>query len=174
MAQESDGGAVSSTVLAPGKAAVALLLMVLIFGVYIAGALALGFSASYAGFVFLTYWAGFRNTENSEFVPGLVGSLGALATCWLLQILPENMGAAGYAPPMALILFAIFCLMCGWLPILFNMGFMLMLTVGSIAPLSATHPFFDMAACTVLGAAYFGGIKLAVQGYSRRRVTPAP
>ena len=74
---------------------------------------------------------------------------------------------------MALILFSIFCLMCGWVPMLFNMGFMLMLTVGSIAPLSATRPFFDMAVCTILAAAYFGGIKLAAQGYARRRVTPA-
>ncbi len=169
MAQETDSGAGASTLLPPGKAALTLLLMVPIFGVYIAGTLALGLGASYAGFVFLTYWAGFRGAENAEFVPGLVGSLGALVICWLLQIGPEMLGPAGFAPPMALILLSIFCLLCGWLPVLFNMALMLMLTVASIPPLLATSPLLDMALCTVLGAAYFGGLKLAAQSFARRR-----
>lgn len=173
MAQEMDGGAGASTLLTPGKAAVTLLLMVPIFGVYIAGTLALGLSASYAGFVFLTYWAGFRGAENAEFVPGLVGSLGALVICWLLQIGPERLGPAGFAPAMALILLSIFCLLCGWLPVLFNMGLMLMLTVASIPPLAATHPLPDMALCTVLGAAWFGGLKLTAESFGRRRAAAA-
>lgn len=171
MAGETDSGAGASTLLPPGKAALTLLLMVPIFGVYIAGTLALGLGASYAGFVFLTYWAGFRGAENAEFLPGLVGSLGALVICWLLQIGPEKLGPAGFVPPMALILLSIFCLLCGWLPILFNMGLMLMLTVASIPPLLATSPLLDMALCTVLGAAYFGGLKLVALSFGRRRAT---
>lgn len=49
------------------------------------------------------------------------------------------------------------------------MGLMLMLTVASIPPLLATSPLLDMALCTVLGAVWFGGLKLAAQSIGRRR-----
>lgn len=159
--------------LPPQKAVFVILLLFPIIGAYFLMSAALGLAATYAGFVFLLYWAGFRGGGNAELAPALVGMTAAIGTCWMLFVLPAMMGPAGYALPLMLILISVFCLICGWLAIVFNQGFMLMLTVGGIAPLAATNPYADMAACVVLAAAYFGGLKLAYDVYASRHTVPA-
>lgn len=171
MGRNVDPEGTPSTALSPKMAAIGIVLLFPLIGAYFAITIAFGLAATYAGFVFLLYWAGLRGARNAEIAPAMIGMIAAIGICWMLHALPTTMGQAGLALPLILILISVFCLMCGWLPMLFNQGFMLMLTIGGIAPLAATNPYADMAACVVIGTAYFGGLKLAYDAYARSRRT---
>jgi len=143
-----------------GKGLIILVFVVLGVAAYIAVGSALGIEPLYAGFAFSLYFGGIKHSDPQEFPAALVGALGGLLTAALLHILPEHFGTVGMAGALLVILAAILALLMGWVPILVNYSFMLMLTIATIPAVKEEANFIGMAGSILLAAALMGALLL--------------
>lgn len=158
--------------LSPLSALVILILLVPLLGCYIGLTLLFKNQAVWAGYLFLFYWGGVRHMAQAAFAPALVGSLGGTVLAWALHAGPLYAQAAGAAALIGLAL-AIYCQMCGWLPLLLNVAFMMMLTVGTIPAVAALDLFPHMLGAILIAASYFGALMLALNWVQRTRANKA-
>jgi len=159
--------------LTPGKGLIILFFVVIGVAAYIAAGSALGIEPLYAGFAFSLYFGGIKHSDPQEFPAALMGSLGGLLTAALLHILPEHFGSAGMAVALLVILAAIYALLMGWVPVLVNYGYMLMLTIATIPAVKEEAAFVGMACSILLAAALMGALLLAGRFAARRTGTTA-
>ena len=146
---------------APPSAFIAVLIIggiVVVVAGFVTLASMLGIKPIYAGLLFSLYWSGIRLARLPEFVPALIGALAGLLNAWALQVGPVLYGTVGYALALTVIAVAIFALLRGQLPWLFNLSYMLFLTVFTIPPIVAAADFPGSLAAVVMGAAYFGAL----------------
>lgn len=146
--------------------------VVLIIG-YIALGTALGLVPLYAGFLLLWYFGAIDVLEPGALPALAIGALCGTGTAFLLQQGLAMYGPAGTLPVLALIVFAVFCQLVGWLPLAINRAYMLYLTVMA-APLLQTHErFAPVFAAIVVATVYFGGIVLIGRRIAASRQQPA-
>jgi len=114
----------------------------------------------YCGFLFSLYWAGVRHGSLPEFFPACIGAMGGVLLAWALHQWPLMYGTAGLALALLILLVAIYSQIRGFLPQLFNLSYMLFLTVATIPVVSAGGNFPGMIAAIVLAGAMLGGLFL--------------
>jgi hypothetical protein len=85
-----------------------------------------------------------------------------------LHILPEQFGTPGMVVALIGILLAIYALLMGWVPMLVNYAFMLMLTIATIPAVKAEAAFLGMACSVLLAAALLGALLLAGSRAARK------
>lgn len=146
--------------LTPGKGLIILFFVVVGIAIYIGAGSALGIEPLYAGFAFSLYFGGIKHSDPQEFPAALIGALGGLLTAALLHVLPEHFGSAGLAAALLAILVAVYALLMGWVPILINYSFMLMLTIATIPTVKEEANFIGMACSILLAAALMGALVL--------------
>lgn len=140
-------------------AAVTLGIIVLLAG-YIALGTALGLVPLYAGFLLIWYFGAIDLLEPGALPALVIGALCGTGTAFLLQQGLAMYGPTGTLPVLALIVFALFCQLVGWLPLAINRAYMLYLTVMA-APLVQEHErFAPVFLAIVVATVYFGGIVL--------------
>lgn len=158
--------------LTPGKAAIALVFVVICVVAYIALALALAIEPFYPGFFFAFYFAGLKGGDLGEFPAAVAGSLGGLLVAALQHILPEHFGTTGMVVALLVIVAAIYALLMEWAAIVINNAFMLMLTVGTIPAVVKESAYLGMAESVVLAAVFLWGL-LQVAGLLTARAKRA-
>ena len=112
----------------------------------------------FCGFIFSLYWAGVRHASRAEFFPALVGAVGGVLHAWALHQWPLLYGSGGLTLALIVLLVAIYSQIRGFLPILFNLSYMLFLTVATIPVVTAEGNFPGMVAAILLGGALLGGL----------------
>ncbi|MGC6328550.1 hypothetical protein [Rhizorhabdus sp. FW153] len=154
--------------LTPAKGLIVLLGVVVGVATYLAIGGALGITPLYAGFAFSLNFGGLKHSDPKEFPAALVGSLGGIGMAAALHLLPEQFGTAGMVVALIGILLAIYALLMGWVPILVNYAFMLMLTIATIPAVKAEAAFLGMAGSVLLAAALLGALLLAGSRAARK------
>ena len=143
----------------PKLAGIILAALVVALTGYVAGGVSLGLEALFAGSVLLFYWAGVEHFKMNMLLAVVTGSLGGLANGALFVVMQPFVGE-GIAAVMGLgaLLFAVYCLILKWLPLLFNQAYMLMLTVTLAPPILHEAKFMEMAAAIIYSAVFWGGL----------------
>lgn len=145
----------------PGKALLALIVVVVWIAAFVGIHTLLGISAYFAGFVVTLYFSLIKGNAPSELPPAVAGALGGILVAALMHILPAQYGVAGGIVVGVLILGAIFALLAGFFPVLINPAFMLFLTIGTIPAVQAEGQFIGMACSVLIGGAFAGAGVLA-------------
>lgn len=153
-----------------GKALIALVVIAVCVVIYAALGTALGIKPLYAGYAFAFYFAGLQGGNLSEWPAAVIGSLAGLLVAALQLVLPQHFGTAGTVVGILVIVVTIYGLLMGWVPIVLNNAYVLMLTIGTIPPVLAEADFGRMAGAVLLAAAFLGGLrKLADVVMARRQ-----
>ena len=152
--QEGDAGKLTHP-----KAAMVLLILAIALTIYLVAAHFLGLIAVFAGNLVLFYWAGIEHFRLSALPSVLIGSLGGI---WNVALFTLPVPVIGEAMAgligLAALLAAIYCLLVGWLPIIFNQAFMLALTVTFIPVVMQEAIFVDMSIGVLYGGLFWGGL----------------
>ena len=154
-----DAAEKAGRILRPLPALGVLVLLIAALAGYVAAGSALGLKSLFPGTLLLFYWAAVKHFEMRELPAATLGALGGVLNASLFVILIPVMGQ-GIAALCALLLLAValYCLLVGWLPHIFNNAYMLLITVASIPEILGTGRFAGMALAVLFGAAYFGGL----------------
>lgn len=153
--------------LTPGKGLLVLVAVVVFVAAYLVLNMALGFTESWAGFLFLVCWA-FAKLDPPRLAECAVGAVVGVLVGYAMQKLPPVMGAAAYVPILGVILAMVFCQIMGWLTVIVNLTTMTFLTIVAM-PLVQQHVSFpNLLATLAVGITYFAGIVLAGGWFARR------
>ena len=143
--------------LSPSKAAVVIVgLVVVVAGYLILGNL-FGIAPVYAGILLVYFTFAIGRGEPGALPGAILGSLGGIVNAALFAIPSIDPGISALIG-LIVVLIALFCLLTGWLPLIFNQAYMLLLTVGTIPAILAQKQFAGMAAAVLLAAVYFGAL----------------
>jgi hypothetical protein len=158
--QELPAQAAISTPLAPGKALLTLVGVMVVVAGYIALTTALGTPDFWAGFLFILYWGGIQHTDTELLPASIVGAFFGIFLLYMSHALPDWLGDAGLYAFFALMLAVIYCQIAGLFTSVINLMTMLYLTVGTIPVIQEHGSVADIALALVLGMVYFLGIIL--------------
>ena len=157
----------------PLQGLIALLCVIagVVFYLWLGGLL--GIAPLYAGFAFSLYFGGLKQSAPGELAPSVVGSLGGVGVAAMLALLPGVLGTAGYAVALGTIALSVYFLIMGWLPVLVNYAFMLLLTIATISALPKDGKLFvGMAESILLGAALMGALIVLGGLVAKRKERP--
>jgi hypothetical protein len=115
----------------------------------------------WAGFLFLTYWAGREDMKLDKLPMCAGGALFGLFMAYLLQALPPQFGGIGVGIALIVIVAAIYCQIMGWFLTVVNVMTMLFLTVGAVPHIQKTGDFAAIAFSLIIGIVFFGGLAAA-------------
>ena len=147
--------------LTPATAGVVLVILVVALAAYVSLAYALGVAALFGGSLVLFYWAGVEHLKLKALPSVVIGALGGIFNGSLFALLPPIMGEAGGALMALIVLLgAIYFLLLGWIPLVFNQAYMLLLTVVLIPSVLTQGQFVEMAVAVLYGGAFWGGVVL--------------
>ena len=165
----TDASSHAGSGLSPAAGLLTLGAVAVVVAIFIALNHALGITADWVGFLFLTYWGGVEQLKLERLPKCILGSLvGLLAAC-ALQALPELMGpGVGFALALGAIVGLIYCLIMGWWPIAVNTCAMLFLTVATIPAIQAGPGLLKLFPALGTGIAYFAVATSIVQAFTRR------
>ena len=127
---------------------------------------------TFPAFLMLFYWAAVKHLAIRELPGAALGSLGGVLNAALFAILPPVLGPAGILVALLIVLVALYLLLVGWAPMVFNNAYMLLLTAAGIPEVLSAGRFVGMALSVLLGAAIFGavvGLPVLVQRSRARR-----
>lgn len=167
MTEETGSGHAS---LSPLRALFVLLGAVVVISGYLALAYFLGIGSTFAGTLLVFYLFAVEGGEIRAFPKSLIGALGGLATASLFALPGLDADLAGLAG-LTVVLVAIYCLLIGFVPILFNQAYMLFLTVVLIPAVLLEADFMDMLAAMILSGAYFGSIVWCLHTVNNRKTS---
>lgn len=159
-----------STKLTPIQAAGVLLALVVVIVIYLYMGFILGLAALFTGNLVLFYWASFDQFKLEALPATVVGALGGISNAALFALLPPVIGVVpGLAAGAALVLVAIYFILMGWLRLVFNNAYMLMINVVLIPSVLAKGGFVQMLAAVLFSGAFWGGLVLAGVWIKTRR-----
>ena len=148
----------AASAMPPLKGLMILGVVVVLIVAFVLLMLVFGNQDPWAGFLFLTYWAGREDMKLDKLPICAGGALFGLFMAYLLQALPPQLGMAGLGIALVVIVLAIYCQIMGWFHTLVNVMTMLFLTVGAVPHIQKTGNFAAIALSLVLGIAFFGGL----------------
>jgi hypothetical protein len=162
--------------LPPLRALFVLLGLVVVIAGYLVLAHLLGIHSPFAGLFLVFYLFAVEGGAVRAFPKALIGALGGLANGALFALPGLDAGLAGLAALAGLIvaLVAVYCLLIGFAPILFNQAYMLVLTVVCIPAVALEADFTGMLAALVLSGLYFGSIVWGLHTISNRKASASP
>lgn len=144
----------------PRDASIILAVLVASLAAYIMLAAALGVTV-FAGSLVLFFWAGISRLKLKALPAVVVGSLGGILNGALFALLPSLMNAGvGLLLALLVLVVALYLLLVGWLPLLFNQPYMLLLTVTLIPSVLASRQFIQMGESVIYGGMFWGGLVL--------------
>ena len=165
----AEAGSHGGSSLSPAAGLLTLGAVAVVVAIFIALNYALGITANWMGFLFLTYWGGVEQLKLERLPKCILGSLVGLLAAYGLQALPELMGAGvGLALALGAIVVLIYCLIMGWWPIAVNTCAMLFLTVATIPAIQAGPGLLKLLPALGTGIAYFAAAASIAQAFTRR------
>ncbi|MBL4802253.1 MAG: hypothetical protein JKY45_10190 [Emcibacter sp.] len=156
--------------LPPLRALIVLMGVVVLISGYMVIAHFLDIHSTFAGMFLVFYLFGVEGGELQALPKSFIGALGGMATAIIFAwpgLDPDLAGLLG----LVAVLVAIYCLLIGFAPILFNHAFMLYLTVVLIPVVLLEADFTGMLAALVLSGVYFGGFLWVVQALKNRKMS---
>ena len=162
-----------------GKAAGITLAVVVVIAAYLAGCMALGIVEYWAGFLFLTQWGLMEQCR----VDRLPHSIGGAIVGTLIALTPSQLPALlgtvpGTVVMLAIILWSIYAMIMGWLPMIINAATMIFLTVVTIPEIAKGATPIGIFEGLAAGIVAFGGLGLIGAALAKRsageETTPAP
>ncbi|MCK9284648.1 MAG: hypothetical protein M0P39_10235 [Rhodocyclaceae bacterium] len=160
----------TANALPPLKGLVVLGAVVVVVVAFIMLTALFGNQDAWAGFLFLTYWAGREEMKFAQLPMCAGGALCGLFMAYLLQVLPLQFGLAGLGIAVGVILAAVYCQIMGWFYTAVNVVTMLFLTVGAVPHIQKTGNFAAITLSLVLGILFFSGL-VAALGLIQKRQT---
>jgi hypothetical protein len=164
--------AAASTVPRPTLAQALLVLaaVVVAIGGYIALSTWLGIRESYIGYVFVFYWLSLEHGKPRSLPSILLGACFGLACGWLLQYAVHSPHMAVLSGLfLALVAFAIVCLVLARLPLVINTPAMLILTIFTIPHIQQAADFPRLYLALAFAAVYFALFVGALMKLAARR-----
>lgn len=163
----------SGTRLAPARAFLVLMAIVVLLAGYIGLAYLLHVAAIFAGSLFLFFWVGVEKAAQAAFIATLVGAIGGIANASLFHAslataFAIDPGLAALAG-LGLVMLAVYMVLIHKASVLFNQSYLLFVTVGAIPQLSDAGIFVSMVEGVLLSAVYFGGIAWILRRIGARR-----
>ena len=156
-----------------GKALGITLAVVLVVAAFLGLCSVLGIREYWAGFLFLTQW-GLMEQCKVERLPHSIGGaiVGTLIALTPSQ-LPVLLGTVpGTAVMFAIILWSIYALIMGWLPMIINAATMIFLTVVTIPEIVRGATSQGIFTGLAAGIACFGGLGLIAAALTKRAAPP--
>lgn len=154
--------------LSPLVGLLVLLVAVVVIAGYLILAHLLGIHSAFAGILLMFYLFAMEGGAASALPKAFIGALGGLANGALFAtwagLDPGLTALAG----LVMVLIAVYCLLIGIAPILFNQAYMLVLTVVCVPPVLLEADFTGMLAALFLSLFYFGAAAWAL-GVLRNR-----
>jgi hypothetical protein len=145
-------------VVTPLKGGLILIAVVILVAGFLALARFAGVTSIFPGSVFALLWGAVYRSSFKELPQVIAGSLFGLALGYIYQVAPLYLPKYGMAIALVAIIFAVYCLIVGWLPIVINSSAMLFLTLGTIPEVQARENFGEMALSVLLAVVYLGGL----------------
>lgn len=164
--------------LPPLKAFFVLLGLIVVVAGFLVLAHALGLLSVFAGMLLVFYWFACKSGELRALPSALLGGLGGILN-GALFVLPGIEPGLSALLGLIVVLVALYLMLIGVIPLIFNQAYMLLVTVSTIPALMAPPQHIGMALAITLSALYFGAIigalKLLGEWKTRRdaKVTPA-
>ena len=168
MSATPPNGAASHAPLKPVHALLVLFGIIVLLAGYLTISHLLGIVPTYAGILLLFYWFAVKGGAPGELAAAFVGALGGIGNAALLVVPGVDPGLSALLGLLALIV-ALYCLLAGFVPLLFNQAYMLLVTVAAIPLILTEGRFVGMAASVILSAVYFGGLVWLLRLIGARR-----
>lgn len=130
--------------------------------------------SAFAGILLLFYLFTVEAGNVRAIPKAFIGAVGGLANGAVFVALP--MVFPGIDPALTtmigfvLVLMAIYCLLIGFFPTLFNQAYLLVFTVACIPSVLFDADFAGMLAALVLSSFYFGGILWGMDAIKKRKI----
>ena len=156
------------TALSPLRALVVLGGVILALAGYMALGALLHVGPLFVGVLMLFYWYSIKGGETDALPGAVVGALGGVANAMLFALPGVSLGVAALIGLAALAL-ALYALLTGFCPLVFNSAYMLVITVTTIPAVLAKSDVFGMVEAIALATIYFGAITAGVRWATRRR-----
>ena len=154
--------------LTPGTALRVLAGIVLALAGYLGTAAVLHIGAPVFGVLVVFYWFSIKRGDMAALPGAATGALGGVVNTMLFALpgVPPEVAAL---VAIAVLAAALYALLVGFWPMLFNSAYMLVVTVATIPAVLARLDPAGMVAAIALSAAYFGGLAWVVRRYRARR-----
>lgn len=162
--------ATTASSLSPAKGLLVLGAVVFVVVAFILLTLLFGNQDAWAGFLFLTYWAGREDMKFDKLPMCAIGALFGIFMAYLLQMLSPQLGVVGIGIVVGVILAAIYCQIMGWFLRPVNVVTMLFLTVGAVPPIQKYGNFADIAFALILGIVFFSGLVASLGLIGKKQV----
>lgn len=152
-----------------GKAAGITLAVVVVIAAYLAACMTLGIVEYWAGFLFLTQWGLMEQCK----VDRLPHSIGGAIVGTLIALTPSQLPALlgpvpGTVVMLAIILWSIYAMIMGWLPMIINAATMIFLTVVTIPEIVKGATPIGIFEGLAAGIVAFGGLGLIGAAVAKR------
>lgn len=147
----------------PMQALLVIIGVVVVIAGYILLATALHIRESYVGFLFVFYWMSFDRGSAKTLPAVVIGAAFGLGCGWLLQFAQQSPQATLLlAVFLALVLVSIYGLVLGWLPYVFNLPAMMMMTVSTIPHIQQHASFPDIFVALAFAVVFFAALVLGI------------
>jgi hypothetical protein len=152
-----------------GKAAMITLAVVVVIAAYLGLTFVLGIKQYWVGFVFLSQWGLMEQCRTDRLPHSIGGAVAGTLIAFTPSQLPLLLGATpGLVVMLAIMLWAIYAIVIGWLPLLINPAAMIFLTVITIPEIVAGAAPLAIMEGLAAGVIFFGGIGLIGTAIARR------
>ena len=154
--------------LPPGRALLVLLALIAVLAGYLTISHLMGIVPTYAGILLLYYWFAVKGGAPDELLAAFVGALGGIGNAALLAVPGLDVGLSALLG-LGVLTVALYCLLAGFLPWLFNQAYMLLVTVAAIPLVLGEGRFAGMAASVLVSAVYFGGLVWLLRAVGKKK-----
>ncbi len=165
---EAEPDHASHPALPPATALLVLIGVVLALAAYPALGALVHVGPLFVGLLMLFYWYSMKGGAVEALPGGVVGSLGGAVNAMLFSLPGVTPGVAALIGLVALIV-ALYALLAGFLPLVFNSAYMLIVTAATIPAVLARPDPVGMVAAVGLATGYFGAITVGVRWIRARR-----
>lgn len=150
-----------------GKAALITLAVVVVIAAYLALAMWLGVVEYWAGFLFLTQWGLMEQCKVDRLPQSICGAVVGTLIAFTPSQLPLLLGTTpGLIVMLAIMLWAIYAMIIGWLPLFVNAAAMVFLTVVTIPEIVKGATPLGILEGLAAGVIFFGGIGLIASAFA--------
>lgn len=157
-----------------GKAAGITLAVVVVIAAYLAACMAIGIKEYWAGFLFLTQWGLMEQCRVDRLPHSIGGAIVGTLIAFTPYHLPQLLGTIpGTVVMLAIILWSIYAMIMGWLPMIINAATMIFLTVVTIPEIVQGAAAPGILAGLAAGIVAFGGLGLIGAAVAKRSAAKA-
>jgi hypothetical protein len=144
-----------------GKAALITLSVVVVIAAYLGLAMLLGIKEYWVGFLFLSQWGLMEQCKVARLPQSIGGAVAGTLIAFTPSQLPLLLGTTpGLIVMLAIMLWAIYAMVIGWLPLIINAAAMIFLTVITVPEIVQGSRPLGIIEGLVAGVVFFGGIGL--------------